>query len=169
MLEGSEPTPEEWDIFKENEQNVAAIVTAPRLVEEFLKRAFHMNKDDASRRFPFLSVEHHRVCYEKQDIDRTNMVDLVPFAKSERFKREREYRFVLPYAWRCVFDSLVFCGGIEYMQRGDGDHLNNFANPEMGKQNKEKLVLTLMAANAGYGDFAHMSIPEIIANADVFF
>lgn len=167
-IEGDEPTPEEWDIFRENEQNVVAIVTTPRLVDDFLKGAFHItNGDDRSRGFPFLSVKHRRVCYEEQDINRTNMFDLVPFTKNSEFEREREYRFVLPYAWRCAFDSLVFCGGIEYMQSDDNDRLTSFANPKMSAKNKERLLLTLMTAQGGYGDFRGKSVPDMIANADI--
>ena len=169
MLEGDEPTPDDWNIFKEDEQNIVAIVTTPRLVCEFLNTALQINRGYAQRKFPFLSLEHRKVCYEKQNIDHTNISDVVPFTKNESFRKEREYRFVLAYAWAHVIDSFVFCAGIDYMARRDDNRLSNFANPEMSRENKEKLLWTLVSAMGGYGDFAGAPMPEIIANADVLF
>lgn len=169
ILEGSEPTPEEWGIFKENEQNIVAIVTTPRLVYEFLNNAFQIDKRHTRRRFPFLDLRHRRVCHEEQHIDHTNIADVVPFAKNRRFEGQKEYRFVLTYACPPAIDSLIFCAGLDYMQRLDGNRLGNIANPEMSEPNKKKLREILLTATAGYGDFAGSKIPEIIANADALF
>jgi hypothetical protein len=169
ILKGNEPTPDEWDIFGDKEQNVVAIVTTPTLVAEFLKTALHVDRPCEHRRFPFVSLDHHGVSYGKQDFDHRDIIDGVPFTKNSRFTKEQEYRFVLHYTWLHVIDSLVFCAGITYMEKRDDNRLSNFANPQMSRENKEKLLLTLMTATAGYGDFASISIPEIIANADVLF
>lgn len=160
---------DEWDIVKENEQNIVAIVSTPSLVCEFLNRAFRLDKGATERRFPFLSREHREACYDKQEIDHTNILDIVPFTKSARFKNQREYRFVLDYAWLHGIDTFVFCAGIDYMERRDDNRFSNFANPEMSQQNKEKPRLTLMIAGTGYRDFAGKQIPEVIANADLLF
>jgi hypothetical protein len=37
-LEETEPTPKEWNIFKENEQNIVAIISTPSKVCEFLDK-----------------------------------------------------------------------------------------------------------------------------------
>jgi hypothetical protein len=169
VLEGTEPTPDEWNIFTENEQNVVAIVTTPTLVYEFLKTSLQTDREPSQRRWPFLSLEQGKVCYEKRDIDRTNIFDVVPFTKNERFKKEKEYRFVLYYAWVNRIDSLIFCASIDYMQKSDDNRFNNLANPQMSRENKERLRETLSIAGTGYGDFSRMSISEIIANADVLF
>jgi hypothetical protein len=169
MLEGSEPTRDEWDIFKEDEQNLVAIVTTPSSVYEFLKTALQIDRGYAQRRFPFLSLKHGKVCYEKQNVDRTNIFDIVPFTKDGKFRKQREYRFVLDYAWMHVIDSLVFCAGIADMGKCGDDRLSNFANPEMSQQDRERLLLILMSASAGYADFAGKSISEIVANADLLF
>jgi len=154
VLEGSGPTPDEWDIFKKDEQNVIAIVTTPALVGEFLNRALRLDEDPRQQRLPFLSLDHGEVSDEKQDIDHTNISDVVPFAKSGDFKDQHEYRFVVKYAGPPVIDSFIFCGGIDYMERRDDGRLCNFANPKMSPENKEKLLMTLLSAGVGYGDFA---------------
>lgn len=169
ILDGSEPTHDEWDIFRENEQNVVAIVTTPRLVSEFLKATLQIDREHTERRFPFLSLEHRKVSYEKQDIDSTNIIDVVPFTKNDRFRKEKEYRFVLNYAWAHVIDSLVFCAGVKYMETRDDDCFVNFANPEASRENKYKLLSTLMTATSGYGDFSGRGISELVSNADILF
>ena len=68
-----------------------------------------------------------------------------------------------------MLDSLVFCAGTAYMEKRDNNRLSNFANPEMSKENKERLLLTLMSVTAGYGDFARKRVEEIVANADILF
>jgi hypothetical protein len=164
MLKGSEPTPYEWDIFKKDEQNVVAIVTTPSLVCQFLNRVFRLDKDPTERRFPFLSLDHRPATYEKQDTDHTNITDVVPFSKDPGFIDQQEYRFVLKYAWPSVIDSFIFCAGVDYMERRDDNRLNNFANPNMSRQNKMKLLTTLLTACAGYGDFASRQICEITSD-----
>jgi len=160
-LEGSEPTRREWDIFKKDEQNVVAIVTTPRLVSEFLNKALRLDEAPATRRFPFLPLDHREVSYERQDIDHTNSPDIVPFTKRTDFKDQQEYRFVLKYAGSPVIDSLIFCAGVAYMERRDDNRLCNFANRNMSPQNKKQLRTTLLTARAGYGDFASTQTCEI--------
>ena len=92
-LEGSEPTRNEWEIFQENDQNVVATVSTPSLVYEFLKTALQIDRERVQRRFPFLSLRHGKVCYEKQNIDRTSIFDVVPFAKDAKFWKQREVPF----------------------------------------------------------------------------
>lgn len=161
-LKGTEPTGEEWDIFKKDEQNIVAIVSSPSKVCEFLNKALETNKECTKRRFPFWPVEHREVKYEKVHIDHTNITDIVPFTKGTQFAEQEEYRFVLKYGWPNVIDSLIFCGGIDYMEKC-------FANPEMCKEQKEKLRLIIMKAMAGYGDFEDKEMGDIIANADILF
>lgn len=161
-LKGSKPTSDEWDIFKENEQNIVAIVSTPSKVCEFLNKALETNKERTKRRFPFWPVENMEVKYEKVHIDHTNITDIVPFTKGTQFAEQEEYRFVLKYGWPNVIDSLIFCGGIDYMEKC-------FANPEMCKEQKEKLRLIIMKAMAGYGDFEDKEMGDIIANADILF
>lgn len=181
MLEGNQPTLDEWNIFKEDEQNIVAIVSTPTLVCEFLKTALQIDRDPGQRRWPFLSLEHGKVCYEKRDIDRTTMFDIVPFTKNGRFKKEKEYRFVLKYAQSPIIDSLIFCAGYDYMERRDDGRLTNFANPRMSDQNKKGLRRILLKAFGGYADFAggqayriadlrngvRQQICEIIANGEI--
>ncbi len=162
LKEGSEPTSNEWDIFKEKDQNIVAIVSSPSKVCEFLNKALETNKEHTKRRFPFLPVEHGEVKYEKVHIDHTNIADIVPFTKSTQFTEQKEYRFVLQYVWSHLIDSFIFCGGINYMEKC-------FANPEMRKENKKELRLTLMKARCGYGDFADKEMGDIIANVEVLF
>jgi len=167
VLEGSEPTPDEWDIFKKDEQNVVAIVTTPGSVSKFLNRALRLDEDPTKRRLPFLSLHHRPVSSEKQDIDQTNNSDVVPFTKSEAFKDQQEYRFVVKYAGPPIIDSFIFCAGFDYMERRDDGRLCNFANPKMSQQNKEKLLMTLLIAGAGYGDFANGETFQITSLRDV--
>jgi len=164
-LKGTEPTHEEWDIFKENEQNIVAIVSTPSKVCEFLNKVFETNKELKNRRFPFWPVEHKEVDYDPpNNVDRTNITDVVPFAKDKKFVNQQEYRFVLKYAqYPHLIDGYIFSGGIDYMEKC-------FANPEMTKkEDKERLRLILMDAMCGYGDFTGKKMGDIIANTDILF
>ena len=161
-LKGTLPTRDEWSIFKENEQNIVAIVSTPKIVCEFLNKVLETDKERTKRRFPFWPVEHREVDYTKQHVDYTNINNVVPFSKGPQFAKQNEYRFVLKYAWPYLIDSFIFGGGINYMEKC-------FANPEMSKENKKRLRLILMNARCGYGDFSDINMGEILANADILF
>jgi hypothetical protein len=161
-LNESKPTSDEWDIFKNNHQNVVAIVSTPGKVCEFLNKSLETDKEFTNRRFPFYTVEHKEVNYEKEHVDHTNISDVVPFSKRDQYKEQKEYRFVLKYGWPNLIDSFIFCGGIDYME-------NCFANPEMCEEYKEKLRSILMIAMCGYGDFSGKKMGDIIANEDILF
>ena len=162
ILEKDKPTSDEWDIFKENDQNIIAIVSTPSKVCEFLDKALETNNERSNRRFPFHPVDHKRVSYEKVHIDHTNITDIVPFTKGTQFAEQKEYRFVLTYAFPNLIDSFIFCGGVDYMEKC-------IANPEMCKEQKEELRLIIMKAMAGYGDFDDKNMDDIIANVDDIF
>jgi hypothetical protein len=160
-LKGSEPTSDEWNIFKENDQNIVAIVSTPNKVCKFLAKSFETSKEYAKRRFPFYSVEHKEVNYEKvPHIDHTNITDIVPFTKGKQFTEQKEYRFVLRYGFPNIIDSFIFCGGIDYMEKC-------FANPKMCKEQKKELWFIIERARRFYGDFESKEIGNIIANADI--
>jgi len=162
-LKGSEPTSDEWNIFKENNQNIVAIVSTPSKVCKFLANSLETNKEYTKGRFPFYSVDHRGVNYGKMPhVDHTNITDIVPFTKGKQFTEQKEYRFVLRYGFPNIIDSFIFCGGIDYMEKC-------FANPKMRKEQKEELRLIIMKAMAGYGDFEDKEIGNIIANADILF
>ena len=83
---GAEPTQDEWDIFEENEQNIVAIISTPSKVCEFLDKVLETKRERAKCRFPFYPVEHRVVDYEPpNNIDHTNIFDVVPFAKDKKF------------------------------------------------------------------------------------
>ncbi len=163
-LKGTKPTREEWDIFKKNEQNIVAIVSTPSKVCEFLNKSLETKKERTKRRFPFWPAKHNEVKYEKvQHVDHTNISDVVPFTKGAHLAKQEEYRFALPYSEvPHVIDSYIFSGGIDYMEKC-------FVNPEIGKKDKETLLLILMNARCGYGDFSGKKMDEIIANVDILF
>ncbi len=161
-LKGTAPTRNEWNIFKENEQNIVAIVSTPSKVCDFLDKALETDKERTKRRFPFFPVQHREVNYEKVHVDHTNITDVVPFTKRAQFSGEEEYRFILTYVWPLLIDSFIFGGGVDYMEKC-------FANPEMSKEDKERLRLILMIARCGYGDFSDKNMGEILANADILF
>jgi hypothetical protein len=127
-----------------------------------LDKSLETDKKSTNRRLPFHPVEHKEVNYEKEHVDHTNISDVVPFRKREQYKEQKEYRFVLKYGFPHLIDSFIFCGGIDYMEKC-------FANPEMIKEDKERLLLILMNAMCGYGDFSDKKMGEIIANADVLY
>ena len=162
ILDKDKPTSDEWDIFKENDQNIVAIVSTPSKVSEFLDKALETDKKNTNRRYPFHPVEHKGVSYEKEHVDYTNIADIVPFTKRKQFTKQKEYRFILTYAWPNLIDSFIFCGGIDYMGKC-------FANPDMCKEHKEELRLIIMKAMAGYGDFTDKKMADIIANVDDMF
>ncbi len=162
-LKGSEPTSDEWDIFKENDQNIVAIVSSPSKVCEFLSKTLETNKERAECGLSFYPVQHGEVNYgKKEHIDHTNITKLVPFWKKAPFSKEKEYRFVLEYSCPHLIDSFIFYGGLGYME-------TCFANPVMCKKQKEKLQFVIMTSIAGYGDFSDKDMGEIIANADDIF
>lgn len=162
-LKKTEPTPDEWNIFKENKQNIVAIVT-PIKVCEFLNKKLETEKVRTKRRLPFWPVEHKEVDYDPpKEVDRNNIIDVVPFTKDKKFINEEEYRFVLKYArYPCLIDSFIFCGGIDYMEP-------SFVNPKIEEKDKNTLRLILMKAMAGYGDFTGKKMEDIIANVGVLF
>ena len=161
ILEGDKPTSDEWDIFKENDQNIVAIVSTPSKVCKFLDKALETNNERSNRRFPFHQVDHKRVTYEKEHVDHTNIPD-VSFMKRAQFAKQKEYRFVLTYAFPNIIDSFIFCGGIDYMEMC-------LANHNMCKEQKEELRLIIITAMAGYRDFNGKTMPDIIANANDLF
>ncbi len=163
-LKGDEPTSDEWDIFKENKQNIIAIISSPSKVCEFLNKALETNREHTKRRYPFYPVTHKEVDYKPPNyIDSTNIAKLVPFAKDKKFVNQQEYRFILEYVQHPhIIDSYVFCGGIDYMEKC-------LANPEIEKEDKERLLRILGCAMAGYGDFTNKKMSEIVANADILF
>ena len=163
-LKGSEPTSDEWNIFKENDQNIVAIVSSPSKVCEFLNKALETNKEYAQRRFPFYSVEHNKVSYGNK-IKTAEAIDSGPFQKNPKYAKQKEYRFVLRYGFPNIIDSFIFCGGIDYMEKC-------LVNPEMNEEYKkyrERLQMIIMNAQAGYGDFTDKEMSDIIANADILF
>jgi len=161
-LKESEPTSDEWDIFKKNDQNVVAIVSTPSKVCQFIEKAIGINEEHTKRRFPFYKVEHDEVSYEKNHVNSTNIIDIVPFMKKPQYTEQKEYRFVLTYGWPNLIDSFIFCYGIDYMEKC-------FANPKICKTQKEELSLIITTAMAGYGDFENMNMNNIIANANTIF
>lgn len=162
-LKGSEPTSDEWDIFKKNNQNVVAIVSTPSKVCEFLDNSLETNKEWTNRRFPFHPVEHRGVGYGKVSrIDHTNIIDIVAFTKGKQYTEQEEYRFVLRYGFPNIIDSFIFCAGIDYMEKC-------FVNSKMCKEQKKELRVIIERASDGYGDFEDKGIDDIIANVDDIF
>jgi hypothetical protein len=159
-LKGSKPTCDEWDIFKEDNRNVLAIVSSPSKVCAFLNKVLETDRERTKRKFPFHPVKHEEVKYETVHIDHTNIADVVPFRKKAKFIKEQEYRFVLTYAHPDLIDTFIFCGGIDYME-------TCFVNPNICKKQKEELRLIIMRAMAGYGNFCGKTMPDIIANPEV--
>lgn len=107
---GTKPASDEWDIFKENKQNIVAIVSTPTKVCEFLNKTFETNKEHTKRKFPFWPVQHKEVKYEKAlNIDHTNIHIVVPFAKNQEFINQKEYRFIMEYSqYPHRIDSYIF-------------------------------------------------------------
>jgi hypothetical protein len=161
-LDATEPSADEWAIFKKNEQNIVAIVSTPSKVCEFLDMALETNNERPERRFPFHPVRHKEVNYGP--VNRTNNADVVPFTKDAKFAKEKEYRFVLYYArYPHVIDSYIFCAGVDYMEKF-------FVNPEIGSKEKQVLCDIIGNAMAGYGDFTgKKKMSDIIANVDVLY
>ena len=154
ILKESEPSFEEWDIFKKNNQNVVAIISTPKKVCEFLEKSLKIGHNN---RLPFYSVDCHEVEYDKKKvhIDHTNIIEAVPFVKDKRFIDENEYRFVLKYGIQTYIDSFIFCGGIDYMEKC-------LINPNNEKETMAKLLSIISNATAGYFDFCNNR--KIIAN-----
>jgi hypothetical protein len=152
MLKGAEPIREEWDIFKEKEQNVLAIVSTPSQVRDFLNDVFksgtflHKVKDD--------EVEYDK---EKVKVDSKNITKVVPFVKPARFTNQKEYRFVLSYGHSYRIDSFIFCGGPDYME-------TCYVNPRVSKKQKYELLKILDEACLGDGDFRGRDPRAIVAN-----
>ena len=157
ILKEIEPSNEEWEIFKENDQNIVAIISTPNKIREFLERVL---KTGQNNRLPFYSVDCHEVEYEKDKVhvDHTNIISVVPFAKDKRFIKENEYRFVLKYGIQTYIDSFIFCAGIDYMEKC-------LINPNNDKETMSKLLSIISNATAGYFDFRDNQ--KIIANYNI--
>lgn len=160
-LKKSEPTSDEWDIFKKKDQNIVAIVSTPSKVCKFLDKALGTNKENTNRRFPFHPVKHDEVNYG-EPIDPGDIIDNVPFSKDVKFIKQEEYRFVLRYGFPNIIDSFIFCAGIDYMEK-------RFVNSKMCKEQKKELRVIIERARNGYGDFEDMKMGDIIANVNDIF
>jgi len=164
ILKKDEPTSDDWDIFKKNDQNIVAIVSTPSKVCEFLKKTLETDKGNSKPKFLFHPVKHEEVNYGKvPPVDHTNIIDVVTLYKRKQFIKQQEYRFVLTHGWSNLIESFIFCGGIDYMEKC-------FVNPEMCKEKKGKLQNIIREAGYGcYGDFKDMKMGDIIANIDDLF
>jgi hypothetical protein len=161
ILKRDKPTSDEWNIFKKDDQNIVAIVSTPSKVCKFLEKTFETDKEQTKRKFPFYLVEPNKVNYGNK-IDPAKIIDAVPFNKDVQFTKQQEYRFALRCYHPNIIDSLIFCDGIDYMEKC-------FANPEMCTEKKYELRVILEIARCGYGDFEGKEIREIIDNADILF
>lgn len=161
ILKEDEPTNEEWDIFKEKDQNILAIISTPSKVYKFLDKVFETDKEHTKRKFPFYSVEHDKVTYGKP-IDPAEIIDAVPFNKDAKFIKQNEYRFALKCYFPNIIDSLIFCRGIDYMEQC-------FVNPKMRKEQKEELRPLILYPGDGYGDFKDKQMDKLIANFNDLF
>jgi len=156
ILKEDEPTSDEWDIFKEKDQNILAIISTPSKVCKFLDKVFETDKEHTKRKFPFHSVEHDKVTYGKP-IDPAKIIDAVPFNKDAKFIKQNEYRFALKCYFPNIIDSLIFCRGIDYMERC-------FVNPKMRKEQKKELQTITWALKGSYGDFEDKQMDKFISN-----
>jgi len=163
-LKTSKPTRKEWDIFKKDNQNIVAIISTPNKVCDFLNRVLQTDKyHTEKRRFPFYPVVCREVNYKRPDnINHTNIADIEPFTKDEKFTKENEYRLILKYTCPYVIDSLILCGGIDYMEKC-------FANPDMCKKQREELQPIILYPGDGYGDFEDKQMDKFIANFNDLF
>jgi hypothetical protein len=161
LLEGDEPTSDEWNIFKEKDQNIVAIISAPIKVCKFLEKTFETDKEQTKRKFPFYSVEHEEVKYGNQ-IDPAKIIDDLPFQKKPKFTKQKEYRFVLRCYHPNIIDSLIFCSGIDYMEPF-------FVNPKMREDQKKELQTIMWALKGSYGDFDGKNMNNFIANINDLF
>jgi len=158
ILDQNKPTSDEWGIFKKNNQNIVAIVSTPSKVCKFLEEKLETDKECSPFRRP---VKHDKVKYG-EPIAPSRIIDDGPFQKKLRFTNQKEYRFVLKSWSPHLIDSLIFCGGIDYMEQC-------FVNPTMCKEQKEKLQDIIQKAGVYYGDFHGKQPCDIIANVDVLF
>jgi hypothetical protein len=162
MLDGDEPTQDEWNTFPDS---VVAIISTPDRVRTFLEEAFETEKGGA-RRYPFMFVKHKEVRYfdtVPAEITPANIMDITVFTKRQRFARQKEYRFALPFSpVTHTIDSYIFSpkSPTAYMDKC-------WANPAMRTEDKERLWLILMNANCGYGHFSRWKLCEIIANSEI--
>jgi len=160
-LNGSKPTSDEWDIFKKNDQNIVAIVSTPSKVCKFLEKTFETDKEQTKRKFPFYSVEPGEVKYGNK-IDPAKIIGAVPFNKDAKFIKQNEYRFVLECYFPNIIDSLIFCGGIDYMEPF-------FINPKICNEQKKELQVIMWALKDSYGDFEDKQMDKFIANFNDLF
>jgi hypothetical protein len=157
VLKGTVPTQEEWSIFQDQD-SVVAIISTPTRVCKYLDRVFKTNDSDGL----FFPVKDGKVVYEKIQVDHANIIDVVPFMKDRRFKKQNEYRFVLGYGREPLIDSFIFCGGVDYIE-------TCFVNPRINDKDKEVLRVIISEACCGYRDFYNKKIKDVIANAENLF
>ena len=153
LLDGDEPTRDEWGIFQDIQDSVVAIVSTPSRVYTLLERAFDIEygKIQGWRKFPFMSVEHKAVTYADEVAEKItfdNITDIPVFTKRLKFAKQKEYRFALPYSTAThSIDSYIFAVTPDYMEKC-------FINPKMSEEDKRKLQLTIMQGMDGYGPFS---------------
>ncbi len=161
ILKGDKPTSDDWNIFKKTDQNIVAIVSTPSKVCKFLEKVFKTNKERTERKFPFNSIEHDKVNYEKP-IDPARITYDVPFKKKPKFSKQKEYRFVLRCCFPNIIDSLIIYRGIDYMEEC-------FVNPNMSEEQKEELQTIMWALKGSDGDFEDKKMDKFIANFNDLF
>ena len=161
ILKEGQPTSNEWNIFKKDDQNIVAIISTPSKVCKFLEKTFETDKKQTKRKFPFYSVEHEEVKYGNK-IDPSKGIDAGPFNKDKQFEEQNEYRFVLRCYFPNITDSLIFCSGIDYMEPF-------FVNPKMREDQKKELQTIMWALKGSDGDFDGKNMNNFIANIDDLF
>jgi hypothetical protein len=166
MLKGDEPTRDEWRIFPDS---VVAIVSTPKRVSLFLKRAFEIEnrKMRGARRSHFLFLKHKAVTYADEVAEKItwrNITDKTVFTKRSKFTKQNEYRFALAYSMvpHLIDTYILALTSDDYLERC-------FANPGICDEQKRTLLHILLCATAGNGFFCNKKLYEIIANVDALF
>jgi len=159
ILDGDEPSDEEWKIFKKDSP-VVAIVSSPKKVCDFLYATLNIKRENG-RSHPFFRIERKEVDYKEKVKGKATIQDAI-FTKDKKFEEEKEYRFAVFYsAMFHEINTYIF-----HAQNPDEYMGKCYFNPS--SSGAEALLNTILSATAGYGPFDRKKLCDIIANSDIF-
>jgi len=168
ILDDDKPTDEEWKIFVKDSPAVA-IVSRPTKVYDFLYKILDIESTNG-RTYPFFRIINNKVNYNDKIKDKDKrknkptIYDAI-FTKDEKFKDEKEYRFVVLYR-HMIHEINTYILHVqdpyEYVE-------SFYFNPHINSKKANELHIIINSAISNSGPLHGKKLCEIIANSDDLF
>jgi len=166
ILDGDEPTEEEWEIFEKDlpeKSPVVAIISSPQKVYNLLYKTLNIKRKNG-RSHPFFDIKHDRVKYypdKKKPKGKLTILDAIFSKDKKKFEKEKEYRFGVHF-------SAAFHEIITYIFNVPNpcNYIDKYyfnPNNKLKAEELSKLFCILQMS----GDFYKRPLWNLLANKDV--